>query len=96
MTGMCVLAGCDFLPSISGIGIAKAHTLISKYRNIERVSFICLSAEYFEEKKFKASFYLPEILQVLSVLKIEKGNHIPEGYIKSFREALAVFQHAQM
>uniref|UniRef100_A0A803MR40 Exonuclease 1 n=1 Tax=Chenopodium quinoa TaxID=63459 RepID=A0A803MR40_CHEQI len=33
---MCVLAGCDFLPSIPGIGIVKAHALVSKYRNIDR------------------------------------------------------------
>ncbi|XP_039142572.1 exonuclease 1 isoform X2 [Dioscorea cayenensis subsp. rotundata] len=36
-TGMCVLAGCDFLPSISGIGIKRAYSLISKYRNLDRV-----------------------------------------------------------
>ena len=36
--GMCVLAGCDFLPSVPGIGIARAHALVSKYRNLDRVS----------------------------------------------------------
>jgi hypothetical protein len=35
-------------------------------------------------------------LQVLSVLKFEKGNQMPEDYCKSFTEAVAVFQHAQM
>lgn len=35
-------------------------------------------------------------LQVLSVLKIEKGNQVPKDYSKSFTEAVAVFQHAQM
>lgn len=35
-------------------------------------------------------------LQVLSVLKFEKGNQVPEDYSKSFTEAVAVFQHAQM
>ncbi|KAA3455745.1 exonuclease 1 [Gossypium australe] len=68
-TGMCVLAGCDFLPSVPGIGIVKAHSLVSKYRNIDRV---------------------------LSVLKIEKGSQMPEDYTKSFKEALAVFQHARI
>jgi len=33
--------------------------------------------------------------QVLSVLKFEKGK-FPEDYSKSFTEAVAVFQHAQM
>ncbi|TYH01565.1 hypothetical protein ES288_A09G068800v1 [Gossypium darwinii] len=68
-TGMCVLAGCDFLPSVPGIGIVKAHSLVSKYRNLDRV---------------------------LSVLKIEKGSQMPEDYTKSFKEALAVFQHARI
>ncbi|KAJ4832333.1 hypothetical protein Tsubulata_027815 [Turnera subulata] len=67
--GMCVLAGCDFLPSIPGIGIVKAYSIISKYRNIDRA---------------------------LSVLKLEKGRQMPEDYSKSFKEALAVFQHALM
>lgn len=37
---MCVLAGCDFLPSIPGIGISKAYSLVSKYRNLDRVSIL--------------------------------------------------------
>ncbi|KAI3443303.1 uncharacterized protein J3R85_000234 [Psidium guajava] len=68
-TGMCVLAGCDFLPSVPGIGIKKAHSLVSKYRSIDRA---------------------------LSVLKLEKGNHMPEYYSKYFHEAVAVFQHARI
>ncbi|XP_058722513.1 exonuclease 1-like [Vicia villosa] len=68
-TGMCVLAGCDFLPSVPGIGVARAHALVSKYKNIDRV---------------------------LSVLKFEKGDQMPEDYAKSFKDALAVFQHARI
>jgi exonuclease-1 len=34
---MCVLAGCDFLPSISGIGTKRAYSLISKHKNIDSV-----------------------------------------------------------
>ncbi|CAL0332568.1 unnamed protein product [Lupinus luteus] len=68
-TGMCILAGCDFLPSVPGIGIARAHALVSKYRNLERV---------------------------LSVLKFEKGDQMPEDYTKSFKEAVAVFEHARI
>ncbi|KAL2934159.1 Exonuclease 1, partial [Bienertia sinuspersici] len=59
--------GCDFLPSIPGIGIVKAHALVSKYRNIDRV---------------------------LSVLKSDKGKQVPDDYARSFREAVAVFEHA--
>ncbi|KAK6921229.1 XPG-I domain [Dillenia turbinata] len=67
--GMCVLAGCDFLQSIHGIGIGKAHSLVSKYRDLDRA---------------------------LHVLRFDKGNQMPEDYLKSFREAVAVFQHARI
>ncbi|KAM3380407.1 exonuclease 1 isoform X1 [Capsicum galapagoense] len=67
--GMCVLAGCDFLPSVPGIGITRAYNLVSKYRNLDRV---------------------------LSMLKFEKGDQMPEDYTKSFREAVAVFNHARI
>ncbi|CAL9079457.1 unnamed protein product, partial [Musa textilis] len=47
LTGMCVLAGCDFLPSIPGIGIKRAYSFVSKYKNLDRVSpfvpFLCLN-----------------------------------------------------
>ncbi|XP_068307608.1 exonuclease 1 [Pyrus communis] len=68
-TGMCVLAGCDFLPSVHGIGIAKAYALVAKYRNLDRA---------------------------LSALKSQKGSQMAEDYPKCFREAVAVFQHAQI
>ncbi|CAL5341619.1 unnamed protein product [Camellia sinensis] len=32
------LAGCAFLPSVPGIGITKAYSLVSKYRNLDRVN----------------------------------------------------------
>ncbi|XP_010249407.1 PREDICTED: exonuclease 1 isoform X1 [Nelumbo nucifera] len=68
-TGMCVLSGCDFLPSLPGIGIKRAYSLVSKYKSLDRV---------------------------LSVLKFEKGNQMPEDYFKSFKEAVAVFRHARI
>ncbi|RRT65693.1 hypothetical protein B296_00017345 [Ensete ventricosum] len=43
LTGMCVLAGCDFLPSIPGIGIKRAYSFVSKYKNLDRVSPFVLS-----------------------------------------------------
>jgi exonuclease-1 len=36
-TAMCVLAGCDFLPSVPGVGISRAHAFISKYQSVELV-----------------------------------------------------------
>lgn len=42
-----MLAGCDFLPSVPGIGIAKAFALVSKYRNLERVSMLYVLLSFF-------------------------------------------------
>ncbi|MES1921520.1 hypothetical protein MHBO_003046 [Bonamia ostreae] len=33
---MCVLSGCDYLPSIPRIGLKKAYNLIHHYRNLEK------------------------------------------------------------
>lgn len=43
IAGMCVLAGCDFLPSVPGIGMGKAYALVSKYQNLDRVSILSAS-----------------------------------------------------
>lgn len=33
---MCVLAGCDYLPSLANIGIKKAHALVRRFRSYQR------------------------------------------------------------
>ncbi|GIL85034.1 hypothetical protein Vretifemale_13660, partial [Volvox reticuliferus] len=34
---MCILAGCDFLPNLAGVGIKKAHAMIRKHRDFVKV-----------------------------------------------------------
>ena len=34
---MCILAGCDFLKALPGIGIKKAHAHIRKFKTFVRV-----------------------------------------------------------
>ncbi|WOL03830.1 exonuclease 1 [Canna indica] len=48
LTGMCVLAGCDFLPSVPGIGVKRAYSLVSKYKNLDRVLSVLKS-----DKRYK-------------------------------------------
>ena len=36
----CVLAGCDFLPSLKGIGFKKAHGLMDRHRLLNRVRVV--------------------------------------------------------
>lgn len=34
---MCILAGCDYLPSLPGIGVKKAHFFLKKMSNVKHV-----------------------------------------------------------
>ena len=43
---LCILAGCDFLPNLPGVGIKKAHSLMRKYRSFAKVGpsrRVCMS-----------------------------------------------------
>ncbi|XP_057804937.1 exonuclease 1-like [Salvia miltiorrhiza] len=64
-TGMCILAGCDFLPSVPGIGIVKAYNLVAKYRNLDRV----LSVLKFEKGKVVPEDYPIAFKQALAVFQ---------------------------
>ncbi|KAJ7547953.1 hypothetical protein O6H91_08G111000 [Diphasiastrum complanatum] len=64
-TGMCVLAGCDFLPSVSGIGIRRAHELVSKYLNLDRV----ISRIRFDPKLTLPEGYQFEFKQALAIFQ---------------------------
>jgi exonuclease-1 len=35
---LCVMAGCDFLTQLPGIGLKKAHGVLRKYRSFTKVS----------------------------------------------------------
>ena len=53
----CVLAGCDFLPSIRGIGFRKAHTLVKAWRTVPQV------VAALKRSKFVVPEAYPEALQ---------------------------------
>uniref|UniRef100_A0ACD6AIG6 Uncharacterized protein n=2 Tax=Avena sativa TaxID=4498 RepID=A0ACD6AIG6_AVESA len=57
-TGMCVLAGCDFLPSVSGIGTKRAYSLVSKHKSIDLVlSTLKLDKRYSVPDDYTGSFW---------------------------------------
>ena len=37
---MCILSGCDYLPSLPGMGVKRAHGLIRRFGNYHKVSII--------------------------------------------------------
>lgn len=40
---MCILSGCDYLVSLPGMGLKKAHALIKKFKTYDKVSLIKIS-----------------------------------------------------
>lgn len=38
---MCILSGCDYLQSLPGMGLRRAHALIQKFKSYEKVLWIC-------------------------------------------------------
>lgn len=37
---MCILSGCDYLQSLPGMGLKRAHALVNKFKSYDKVSFI--------------------------------------------------------
>lgn len=35
---MCILSGCDYLPSLQGMGVKRAHGLMRRFRSYGKVS----------------------------------------------------------
>jgi len=42
---MCLLAGCDYLPNVPGLGIKTAYKLVKQHRTYKKVRDSRLSAE---------------------------------------------------
>ncbi|KAJ6687330.1 5'-3' EXONUCLEASE FAMILY PROTEIN [Salix koriyanagi] len=88
--GMCVLAGCDFLPSVPGIGISKAHSYVSKYRNLDRV----LSVLKLEKGRQMPEDYSKSFIEALAVFhhariyesnnqRLEHMKPVPQNLLES-------------
>ena len=43
---MCVMAGCDFLPNLPGLGIKKANALVRKHRDFVKVWVAAMAAKH--------------------------------------------------
>eukprot|EP00899_Mesostigma_viride_P012997 jgi/Mesvir1/21699/Mv04118-RA.2 len=54
---MCVLAGCDFLPQLKGVGIITAHKSMAKYSNVEYgVQYLLRSLKVKPPASYKMDF----------------------------------------
>jgi len=49
---MCILSGCDYLPSVPGIGLTTAHKMMKKYsKNVNNVSMYHIAGKFGEFDK---------------------------------------------
>lgn len=39
---MCILSGCDYLQSLPGMGLKRAHALIKKFTSYDKVKLSCM------------------------------------------------------
>ena len=37
---LCALSGCDYLPSVHGIGLKKAHRLVSRHKEVRTLPYL--------------------------------------------------------
>lgn len=44
---MCILSGCDYLQSLPGMGLKRAHAIIKRFKSYDKVSFILDKHIYF-------------------------------------------------
>lgn len=72
---MCILSGCDYLPSLPGMGVKRAHALIQKLKCHEKVNHVFCVA--FARATFKLSYKLTTG-EVNLVACIIAGNQAPE------------------
>lgn len=40
---MCILSGCDYLQSLPGMGLKRAHALISKFKSYDKVDIFAIA-----------------------------------------------------
>ncbi|XP_050936502.1 exonuclease 1 [Cucumis melo] len=54
---MCILSGCDYLPSLPGMGLKRAHALVKKFLSYEKVirhlRYSTVSVPHLYEESFK-------------------------------------------
>ena len=65
LLNMCVLSGCDYLPSLPGFGIKRAHDFVRKYKTTTRL---------LQMLKFEFSAVMPP-----DYLQVRKGSRRGDG-----------------
>jgi len=78
---MCMLSGCDYLASISGLGLKTAYKLLSRIHG---------RAEWMSTED--DDYFLKRVFALIR----EEFGQIPEGYERLFRQAELTFEHQRV
>lgn len=70
---MCILAGCDYVPSLPGMGLKTAYKYFKKYRSAQEVG----------ASKDRIS---SNIEQVLRALKGTSSFSVTPGYVQLYKQ----------
>jgi len=78
-----MLSGCDYLPSIPGIGIKTAHRMLRRFKTVERVSAASLDSKHAD-------------MQLLQSLRLDGTYTIPPSYQEDFSQAELAFVYQRV
>ncbi|CAA7388537.1 unnamed protein product [Spirodela intermedia] len=99
---MCILSGCDYLQSLPGMGLRRAHALIQKFKSHEKVikhlKYSAVSVPPLYEENFKKAIwtfrhqrvYNPKLEDIVHLSEIPRDltlvKGIAKGYIDPFTQ----------
>jgi exonuclease-1 len=95
---MCILSGCDYLPSINGMGIKNAHKYVGKYKeDMKRVISLTIYIYIYIYMYTYMYIHLMKLFgQLFQMLRMEGKFSIPAGYQDKFTQAKLTFLHQRV
>lgn len=90
---MCILSGCDYVPSIAGMGIKSAYRVARSGRTVDKVRgvAVCTVVLWQAVSLFSHSVASLQLFDTLCRL-----HHVPPGYQEEFERARLTFLHQRV
>lgn len=93
---MCILSGCDYLPSLYGIGLGKACKLLRMANNPDILTVSYISIMIHQCSEVLLSVYTPVLCCVVQVIRklgqyLKMNISVPDEYIDGFVKANNTF-----
>ena len=67
---MCILSGCDYLPSIKGLGLYKAHKYLKRSTNVYKVLYCFSLHSLFKSFRFQLTLMGIQCLDLFSFFQL--------------------------